>query len=112
MTTAGGIPARWADILKPVSLELRLALIAELSRAGVLAAVGLDVRRAVLLLAQDLSQGDWKKAEGILEVVDGGALTKSPLDGWQAWTEFCARSPPTDVADYRELLEERYLDEH
>ena len=102
-----GIERQWAETLARVSLDLRFEAMLELARAGVLAAVGLDLRTAFELAADASMPGMWRKAEGLLELTD--ATTDTPSDeAWSAWITFCARSQPTDIADYRDVLDERY----
>lgn len=104
MTALAELEHRWMEILKPAPLEQRFEVMLELARAGVLAAVGLELRRAFMLAADELFPGMWHRAEAALGLTAAGGSD----DGWLAWVEFCERSEAVDVSDYRTLLDERY----
>lgn len=110
MTATFGIAdleRQWLELLKPFSLELRLAAIVELARAGVLGVVGVDLRIASIWAADLSEPGLWQRAEEILGLAEAPEGAPSE-DAWSAWTTFCERSEPVDVPDYRTLLDERY----
>lgn len=95
------IPADWTALLEQSQLGVRLTVLAELARAGVIESLGLDVEQVFRFAVELDHPGLW----------DAFVKPRGPdsTGAWARWSDLCASASATsDVADYRDLLDERY----
>jgi hypothetical protein len=106
VTRAPAVERRWAELLEPWPVEQRLSAMLELARAGVLSALGLDLRSAFELAIDVSAPGAWRTAEHLSGIASPEPARES---AWREWRSFCdGDAPAPEVADYRSLLDERY----